>query len=51
MKGIIITFVLCILFVSFFASGEYLAKKVKDGKFKRWWRKNIIMEVDDNYPG
>lgn len=46
-----IVMLISFLFVVILISGEYLALRFENSKFYKWWRKNVIMEVDDNYPG
>jgi hypothetical protein len=29
--------------------GEYFAKKNENGKFAKWWRRNVITQMPDDY--
>jgi hypothetical protein len=49
--AVVLVMLLSLSVVSILIMGEYLAGKFKKSKFYKWWRKNVIMEVDDNYPG
>lgn len=51
MTGFIIFFVIYILLiVSILPINRYLDSQVSDdNKFKIWWKKNIVDEVDDDY--
>ena len=41
---------LAILFcVGILILGEYLVDKFKDSKFTKWWRKNVISEMPEDY--
>lgn len=49
--AILIVMGICLLTVSLLILGEFIAGKFKKSSFFKWWRKNVIMEVDDHYPG
>lgn len=50
-KFILILLVISAVITSLLIIGEYFCRKFKGSIFSKWWRKNVIMEVDDHYPG
>jgi uncharacterized protein YneF (UPF0154 family) len=47
----LIILLLSVIFSLLVILGEYFSRKFEKSKFNKWWRKNIIMSVDDHYPG
>lgn len=46
-------FLICFMVVVFgiiiLIIGEYLTGKFKDSKFAKWWKKNVITEMPEDY--
>ena len=41
--------VLMLTSVTFIMSGEYFARKFENSKFSKWWEKNVVSHVSDEY--
>ena len=44
-----ISIVIVIFLIGLIILGEYFTSKFKDSKFTKWWKKNVITEMPEDY--
>jgi len=44
-----ICFVIVFFSIILLIIGEYLAGKYKDSKFAKWWKRNVITQMPEDY--
>ena len=44
-----ISIVIVIFLIGLIILGEYLTGKFKDSKFAKWWKKNVVSEMPEDY--
>jgi hypothetical protein len=44
-----VMFLLAVSSILFILIGEYFAGKFKSSRFTKWWRRNVITQMPENY--
>ena len=44
-----ISIVIVIFFTGLIIFGEFLTGKFKDSKFAKWWKRNVVTQMPDDY--